>query len=113
MDGEFVKAPAGPANTGFVVENTKWSMDKGSTMFLQPNGVSLLSTSRASQVPLDVLRDGVVYVRFDSGLFYTLRVSMDGKTMEGRARNTPPKTVPAGMEDVLAARHWKVKLTAQ
>lgn len=113
MDGEFVKAPAGPANTGFAFENTKWSMDKGSTLFLQPNGVSLLSTSRSTSNGTWEARDGVAYVRFDSGLFYTLRVSMDGKTMEGRARNTPPKTIPAGMEDVLAPRHWKATLTAQ
>lgn len=114
MDGDYIQPAPGPVNTAQVFEGTRWTSTQQTVIAFQPGGVATMTSPRTTSTGTWEARDGVVRMKIGSGTFYTLRASADGKTLAGRARNTPrpAKDIPPGMEAVMGKmRHWTITLT--
>ena len=114
MEGDYLQPAPGPVNVGQVFENTRWISPQQTVFAFQPGGVVTMTSPRVTSAGTWEARDGVVRMKVGSGTFYTLRASADGKTLAGRARNTPrpPKDVPPGADALFGKlRHWTITLT--
>ncbi|MEO6279363.1 MAG: hypothetical protein ABIP59_16285 [Roseateles sp.] len=109
LDGDFLKAPPGPVNATAVLDNTRWTFTQSTTVMLRPGGVAVMTSPRSTSNGTWEFRDGVVYMKMGTNLFYTLRLAPDGQGLNGRTRNTS-RPVRA---DFSPPSEWKTKLTRE
>lgn len=113
LEGDYVKPPPGPVNHQMVYEGTQWRNAQNTRLWLQPQGVVVLSTPRSTSSGIWEARNGVVYVKLNQGVWYSLRVSMDGLSLNGRARINPApvKAAPDVLNGFdLGPRQWTMRL---
>lgn len=92
LDGEYVALPASDKTGGYAFTNTRWKFPQsGSELWLQPEGLVILSSKQSSDNGSWKVEQGVLRVALSGGARYAMTLQADEKTMagEGRRSNKP------------------------
>jgi hypothetical protein len=91
VEGDYVAMTGSETTANFDFTATKWKFGNGSELWMQQDGLAILSSSRSSDNGTWSVANGVVHVALAGGARYAMVLGDDRRTMlgEGRRQNKP------------------------